>query len=73
MYLLHSLRIISFREVSRFWPVLLIAFGAYLLWARVNGPAAEVPYPPNVAQPLGDSRQPEASATEPLTGVERER
>ena len=73
MFLLDSLRIISFREVSRFWPVLLIAFGAYLLWARMNPSASEMPYPPHVAQPLGYSPQPEAPATEPVTGVERER
>ncbi len=35
--LLHTLRIFDFEYLTRYWPVLLIAAGAYLLYARFSG------------------------------------
>lgn len=37
LLLLNTLDLIDFRHVARYWPVLLIAAGAWLLWARVSG------------------------------------
>jgi hypothetical protein len=47
LYLLNSLNLVDFREISRFWPVILIVVGAYMLYNRVTSvhapPAAEPP------------------------------
>lgn len=40
LFLLDTLHLIQFREIGRFWPVLLIVVGAYMLWTRVSGGAA---------------------------------
>jgi TM2 domain-containing membrane protein YozV len=37
LLLLNTLDLISFRYVARYWPVLLIVGGAWLLWVRVSG------------------------------------
>jgi hypothetical protein len=37
LLLLHTLRLIDFEYVARYWPVLLIGAGAYLLWLRFSG------------------------------------
>jgi hypothetical protein len=37
LLLLNTLDLINFRYVARYWPVLLIAAGAWLLWVRVTG------------------------------------
>jgi hypothetical protein len=46
LLLLHTLRLLDFEYVARYWPVLLIAAGAYLLWLRFSGQAApkEMPH-----------------------------
>ncbi len=36
LFLLDTLDLIHFREIGRFWPVLLITAGAYMLWTRVT-------------------------------------
>lgn len=38
LFLLDSLHIIEFRQVGRFWPVILIVVGAYMLYARITSP-----------------------------------
>lgn len=38
LFLLDTLRVIEFREIGRFWPVILIVVGAYMLYNRVAGP-----------------------------------
>lgn len=40
IYLLNSLDLLDFRAISRFWPVILIVVGAYMLYSRFAGPAA---------------------------------
>ena len=40
LLLLHTLDVLSFEFVVRYWPVLLIVAGAYLLWNRFSGTAA---------------------------------
>jgi hypothetical protein len=40
MMLLHTLNLLDFEYVARFWPVLLIAAGAYLLYGRFTAPSA---------------------------------
>ena len=37
VFLLDSLNLIEFREIGRFWPVILIVVGAYMLYSRVSG------------------------------------
>ena len=48
-FLLDSLNLIRFREVGRFWPVILIVVGAAMLYGRLNPGGA----PPST-QPLSD-------------------
>jgi hypothetical protein len=36
LLLLHTLDLLDFERVARYWPVLLIAAGVYMLWARLN-------------------------------------
>lgn len=43
MFLLDTLHIFDFRDVGRFWPVILILVGAYLLYARMTAPARVPP------------------------------
>src|SRR5262249_10159244 len=38
--LLHTLNFLDFYYIARYWPVLLILAGAYLLYLRVSGNAA---------------------------------
>jgi TM2 domain-containing membrane protein YozV len=38
LLLLHTLDLLDFRYFSRYWPVLLILAGAYLLYLRFSGP-----------------------------------
>jgi hypothetical protein len=40
LFLLDSLHLIQFREVGRYWPVILIVIGAYMLYARISPPSA---------------------------------
>lgn len=47
LFLLDTLHVIEFREIGRFWPVILIVVGAYLLYNRVSGtrvPPASQPF-----------------------------
>ena len=43
LLLLNTLNILSFRYIVRYWPVLLIAIGVYMLYARVAAGRQEVP------------------------------
>lgn len=36
LLLLHTLDLLDFERVARYWPVLLIAAGVYMLWSRLN-------------------------------------
>src|SRR5579884_4181774 len=42
LYLLNSLDLINFHQIARFWPVILIIAGAWMLYSRLTGP----PIPP---------------------------
>jgi hypothetical protein len=46
LLLLRTLDVLDFEFIARFWPVLLIVAGAYLLWGRFFGPSdtAGVPH-----------------------------
>lgn len=39
IYLLNSLNLIDFHEIGRYWPVILIVIGAWMLYNRVSSPA----------------------------------
>ena len=43
LLLLHTLDLLDFERVARYWPVLLIAAGVYMLWARLNSHDAAPP------------------------------
>jgi hypothetical protein len=43
LLLLHTLNLLDFEYVARYWPVLLIAAGAYLLYSRIAGHEAAPP------------------------------
>jgi LiaI-LiaF-like transmembrane region/B-box zinc finger len=45
LLLLHTLDLLNFEYVARYWPVLLIAAGAYLLYGRLTGHAASEEMP----------------------------
>ena len=46
LFLLDTLRIIEFSELARYWPVLLILVGAFMLYNRITGVAGAAPVPP---------------------------
>lgn len=43
LFLLDTLHLLEFRAIGRFWPVILIVAGAYMLYARMTGPAPVSP------------------------------
>ncbi len=73
LFLLDTLGLIHFRDIGRFWPVLLIVVGAYMLWTRVSSPSDPVsgrtPYPssdPSATGPFAsDPFASDPSATDP--------
>jgi hypothetical protein len=50
LFLLDTLHLLEFRQLARFWPVLLIVAGAFMLYNRVTG-IREAPYTPPTDQP----------------------
>jgi TM2 domain-containing membrane protein YozV len=54
LFLLDSLHLIEFREIGRFWPVLLIVLGAFMLYSRLSGPAVRPPLPHTPPPPPAD-------------------
>lgn len=38
LYLLNTLDLVNFHQIGRFWPVILIVVGAYMLYSRVTAP-----------------------------------
>jgi len=47
LFLLDTLHVIEFRQIGRFWPVILILVGAFMLYSRLGGtrvPPASEPY-----------------------------
>ncbi len=51
LFLLHSLNLVDFREIGRFWPVILILIGAYMLYSRVTGRDAPPASRPSAGMP----------------------
>lgn len=43
LFLLHNLGLIQMREILRYWPVFLIALGAYMLYARLSADRRDQP------------------------------
>jgi hypothetical protein len=41
LFLLSNLDILQFDRLLRYWPVMLIALGAYMLFARMSGPGSD--------------------------------
>jgi hypothetical protein len=53
LFLLDTLHLIAFRELARFWPVLLIVAGSIMLYYRIAG-ARNAPHV--LDQPLNPTR-----------------
>ena len=45
LFLLDSLHVIRFREIGRFWPVILIVYGVGMLYSRLSPPQISPPLP----------------------------
>lgn len=43
LFLLNNFNLIHFYDIARFWPVFLIALGAYMLYTRLTNPLPPVP------------------------------
>ncbi len=43
VFLLNTMNLLPFDRIIRYWPVLLIVFGAYMLYERIAGPPGEPP------------------------------
>jgi len=43
IYLLNTLNLLDFHEIGRYWPVILIVIGAWMLYNRVSSPASRPP------------------------------
>lgn len=41
LFLLNTLDILEFRHIARYWPVILIVLGAYMLYCRLTGSSAD--------------------------------
>ncbi|MFL6448737.1 MAG: LiaI-LiaF-like domain-containing protein [Bryobacteraceae bacterium] len=64
LFLLDTLNLLDFHRIGRYWPVLLIVIGAYMLYSRAN--AARIPpYPPPPAGngPVGGTTAGSAEVT----------
>jgi len=46
VFLLNNLDLLDLRRIARFWPVLMIGLGVYLLWGRLAGSNAKPPNQP---------------------------
>jgi TM2 domain-containing membrane protein YozV len=42
LYLLNTLNLVDFHEISRYWPVILIVIGAWMLYNRVSTPGPHI-------------------------------
>jgi TM2 domain-containing membrane protein YozV len=59
LFLLDTLHVIEFRQIGRFWPVILILVGAFMLYNRLSGTRV----PPPASEPYRDP-----GATRPTNG-----
>jgi hypothetical protein len=53
IFLLNTMNVIAFEQIVRWWPVALIALGAYMLYCRIAGGGAEPPVTNQEAQNEG--------------------
>jgi hypothetical protein len=60
LFLLDNLGLLPLIDVLRYWPLILIGLGVYLLYARLSGPLPVVPPPP--PPPPGPPPSPSAPA-----------
>lgn len=58
LFLLHTLDLLNFHRVARYWPVLLIVIGAYMLYSRANAARISPYYPPPPGNPSASDRAP---------------
>jgi TM2 domain-containing membrane protein YozV len=65
LFLLDTLHLLEFREIGRYWPVLLIVIGVYMLYGRMTGLRSHM-------SDQGYAAPPTNSATDPAIGVSRE-
>lgn len=70
LFLLDTMNLIEFRQIGRFWPVILIAIGASMLYSRMNS-APQPYYQPGSTRPANPPNVPPAGAppTAPTPGA----
>jgi TM2 domain-containing membrane protein YozV len=66
LFLLDTLHLLEFREIGRYWPVLLIVIGVYMLYGRMAGLRSHMSDQGYSATP------PPGSAADPAVGGSRE-
>lgn len=72
LFLLDSLGVMSFNDVGRFWPVLLIVIGASKLYGRVSRHSYPNPMPPPPAQAPPPPQPPPPADVHDVMGYRRE-
>jgi hypothetical protein len=58
IFLLHSFNLVSLDQIVRFWPVLLIAAGGYMLYHRLSRGSSDNGLPPGAAGDSGTELRP---------------
>lgn len=69
LFLLDTLHVVEFREIGRFWPLILIVVGAWMLYSRMTSTSRAVPptqpySPPPTYAPPGAATRPTNNAVE---------
>jgi TM2 domain-containing membrane protein YozV len=58
LFLLHTLNLVNIHRIGRFWPVLLIIIGAYMLYSRANAARISPYLPPSAPHTPAAERTP---------------
>jgi hypothetical protein len=66
LFLLDTLHLIQFREIGRYWPVILIVVGVYMLYARMTALRS------HMTDQGYSTRRPSDSSSDEAVGVSRE-
>jgi hypothetical protein len=47
LFLLNTMDLVQFRDIARYWPIILIVLGIYMLYSRMSGAGDSMPGGPN--------------------------
>ena len=70
LFLLDTMHLVNFRELARFWPVLLILIGIYMLYGRMKAPV--IPHPPSAPFVASETYPARSSSPSDLMGKRNE-